>query len=371
MDNLSELADSLPSSNKELPDQKLYRPSSTTSSHRGNSHLSRGGFSNQRGPGRGRGRSLGRGHICNSTSGHVGNTSEHSNNSSWGSPNKSANSSGDPGRRFTFKETNGSVQNSKGIESSAKNTAEDQLKQFNNRGSNNKSQGHNKQKIRNTVDFKPDHTPAEMRVLIANGSQRKYHREITSRDVIVVSDLFCKPEDKTIYQNLLKEAEGNKHHEWKLWHGDNHLIADDRTRRNQSYPTFDMIINKIKEFFSMDVHATRFNWFRDTKDWKPYHHDAAAIKPEKAAVQNITVAVSFGTEREIAFQHAKTGSTVSFPLPNGTLYTFSNDVNVIWRHGVPQVPPEKQINEGRISIVAWGWVHGVVNVGTNGKMVGS
>jgi hypothetical protein len=246
------------------------------------------------------------------------------------------------------------------------------LKQAQNRGSNNRNH-HNKPKIRNTVDFKPDHTPAEMRVLVASGhSQRKYHREITSRDVIVVSDLFCKPEDKTIYQNLLKEAEGNKHHEWKLWHGDNHLIADDRTRRNQSYPTFDMIINTIKEFFSMDVHATRFNWFRDTKDWKPYHHDAAAIKPEKAAVQNITVAVSFGTEREIAFQHAKTGSTVSFPLPNGTLYTFSNDVNVIWRHGVPQVPPEKQINEGRISIVAWGWVHGVINIGVDGKsMVGS
>ena len=357
MDNLSELADSLPTSNKVIPDQRLYRPNSTSNSHRGNSHLSRGGFPNQRGPGRGRSRSVGRGHVANIS---PGNNSP-GNEGSWGNSIKT-NNSADSSRRFTFKETNSSSHNS----SAPKNNAEEQLKGSNNRNHNNKP------KIKNTVDFKPDHTPAEMRVLVANGgSQKKYHREITSRDVIVVSDLFCKSEDKTIYQNLLKEVEGNKHHEWKLWHGDNHLIADDRTRRNQSYPTFDKIINTIKEYFSMDVHATRFNWFRDTKDWKPYHHDAAAIKPEKAAVQNITVAVSFGTEREIAFQHAKAGSTVSFPLPNGTLYTFSNDVNVIWRHGVPQVPPEKQINEGRISIVAWGWVHGVINIGTTGQMIGS
>ena len=366
MENLSEIANSLPTSNKDIPDQRLYRPNSASNSQRGNSHLSRGGFSNQRGPGRGRGRSsLGRGHIANHSPGSGGPGSE----GSWGSSNRSNNSNSDSSRRFTYKETDSST-HAKPTESASKNTTEDQLKQIDNRGSNHKN--YNKPKIRNTVDFKPDHTPAEMRVLTANGCVlKKYNREITSRDVIVVTDLFCKPEDKTIYQNLLKEVEGNKHHEWKLWHGDNHLIADDRTRRNQSYPTFDMVINKIKDFFNMDVHATRFNWFRDTKDWKPYHHDAAALKPEKAAVQNQTVAVSFGTEREIAFQHATTGSTVSFPLPNGTLYTFSNDVNVIWRHGVPQVPPEKQVNEGRISIVAWGWVHGVINVGTNGNMVRS
>ena len=45
--------------------------------------------------------------------------------------------------------------------------------------------------------------------------------------------------------------------------------------------------------------ATRFNWYRNTSEWKPFHHDAAAMKPDKARTQNFTVAVSFGCERWI------------------------------------------------------------------------
>ena len=37
----------------------------------------------------------------------------------------------------------------------------------------------------------------------------------------------------------------------------------------------------------MDVQATRLNWYRDSSEWKPFHHDAAALKPDK--VYNILV----------------------------------------------------------------------------------
>jgi len=69
---------------------------------------------------------------------------------------------------------------------------------------------------------------------------------------------------------------------WKSWHGDNHLIADDGTGYKEDCPTFMMVIEKFKKFFGMKVRATRFNWYRDSKEWKPYHHDAAAIKPHIA-----------------------------------------------------------------------------------------
>ena len=39
---------------------------------------------------------------------------------------------------------------------------------------------------------------------------------------------------------------------------------------------------------------------------QPFHHDAAAMKPDKARTQNFTVAVSFGCERDAAFEHAET-----------------------------------------------------------------
>jgi hypothetical protein len=48
------------------------------------------------------------------------------------------------------------------------------------------------------------------------------------------------------------------------------------------------------------------NWYRSTAEWKPFHHDAAAMKPAMAEKQNFTVAVSFGVERDAAFEHAKT-----------------------------------------------------------------
>ena len=83
--------------------------------------------------------------------------------------------------------------------------------------------------------------------------------------------------------------------------------------------------------------ATRLNWYRDSKEWKPFHHDAAAIKPDKARTQNLTVAVSFGAERDAAFEHAQTKTVISLPQPNGTIYAFGKEVNIIWRHGILQV----------------------------------
>ena len=106
----------------------------------------------------------------------------------------------------------------------------------------------------------------------------------------------------------------------------------------------------------MNVQATRLNWYKDTDDWKPFHHDAAAMKPDKARTQNMTVAVSFGAERDAAFEHAKTKTVISMPQPNGTVYTFGRDVNILWRHGIPQVHPDNYRDEGRISIICWGWM---------------
>lgn len=74
----------------------------------------------------------------------------------------------------------------------------------------------------------------------------------------------------------------------------------------------------------MDVKATRFNLYRNSDEWKPYHHDRAAFTP--GCPQNITVAASFGAEREISFLHAKTGVVTDIPQPNGSMYAWSRIV---------------------------------------------
>lgn len=216
----------------------------------------------------------------------------------------------------------------------------------------------NRKRGKNTESFEPNHTPDDMRLVVGNGKTEKFNNKITSRDVIVIKDLFCDIDDLTIYNNLLDEIKKNNENEkvWKLWHGDTHLIADDHTDWKKCCPTFNMIIEKISNYFDMDVKATRLNWYRDSNEWKPYHHDAAAVKKDKAKTQNFTVGVSFGLERDASFEHATHRTRITVPLENGTVYTFSDIVNIEWRHGILQYPKDKYVDKGRISIIAWGKV---------------
>ncbi len=212
---------------------------------------------------------------------------------------------------------------------------------------------------KNTESFVPSHKPRDMTVCFGNSKQLNYNKEINSRDVIFVPNLFCDENDLTIYNKLLEEIKSSGIEEkelWKLWHGDTHMIADDHLNWKSKCPTFNMIIETISKYFKMDIKATRFNWYRDGKEWKPYHHDAAAIDPKKAKIQNFTVGVSFGLTRDASFEHAKTKTTIDFPLSNGSVYCFAKDINIEWRHGIPQLSPTQFNDKGRVSIIAWGFV---------------
>ena len=224
------------------------------------------------------------------------------------------------------------------------------------------SNSNNQKRIKNTETFEPNHTPADMRVLVDVPTSSSSCIRLQTQDVLIVPGLFCNADNLEIYNNLLKEMEEcGIDNLWKLWHGDNHLIADDHRNYKERIPTFILIINKIRDYFKMDIKATRFNWYRNDKEWKPFHHDASYIDPEKAKIQNMTVGVSFGATRDIAFEDAIENKghrrVISFPLSNGTTYAFTRDINSNWRHGVPQLPENKQGQEGRISIIAWGFVN--------------
>ena len=217
---------------------------------------------------------------------------------------------------------------------------------------------------KNTESFKPSHDLPDMRLLISTAKD-KLDFTSSGRDVIIIPDLYddiaTKLDKGTMYDGLIAEmnaysANNNVKEDtlWKLWHGDTHYIADDKVKWKRECPLFNVVIKTMEIFFDMDIQATRFNWYKDSSEWKPYHHDAAAVKEDKARTQNITVGVSFGDTRDVSFQHAKTRTTVSIPQKDGYVYTFGKDVNIEWRHGIPQV---KELREkGRVSIIAWGKV---------------
>lgn len=221
---------------------------------------------------------------------------------------------------------------------------------------------------KNTECFEPMAKPVDLRITYDLGSAKDtFSTSLTTRDVLLAPNLFSDFKKGELYAKLVSELETcgvPQERLLKMWHGNEkidgtHLIADDKTRWKTNCPTFDLVIERIKTFFSLSVKATRFNWYKDTSQWKPFHFDAAAVKPEIAAIQNFTVGVSFGATRDAAFEHAGTKTVVSIPQPDGCVYAFSKDTNIIWRHGILQDVPVR--DEGRISVIAWGWIDGMVD----------
>lgn len=209
---------------------------------------------------------------------------------------------------------------------------------------------HTHRKKKNTESFVPSSSPSDMNIRYMDGTTM-IPFQVYPRDVLLIPNLFY--DMPTVYEDLLLEMKHTTSDQvWKLWHGDSHWIADDHCKWKSVCPTFSKVMDRIQSFFAMDIKATRLNWYKDGSDWKPYHHDAAAIDEKKAKTQNLTVGVSFGDTREVSFEHATTKTKVDIELPNGMTYTFSSQVNIEWRHGIPQKMP----SQGRISLIAWGWV---------------
>jgi len=187
--------------------------------------------------------------------------------------------------------------------------------------------------------------------------RKQYDMLVRHDDVIVVPEFFCAEDDWGIYYELLKEmrasqAAGEKKSEWISWHEGAHLL----TKNPEGSETYQRIVNKMCDYFSVAVgeRGTRFNWYRDGSDWKPFHHDSAAFNEKRARNQNCTIGVSFGASRELAFRHAKTGELLYFPQKNGMLFYFGRDANITWQHGINALPEDEQDGKGRISIILWG-----------------
>ncbi|GMF46881.1 unnamed protein product [Phytophthora fragariaefolia] len=224
---------------------------------------------------------------------------------------------------------------------------------------------------KNTENFEPMTKPVDLRITYDLGSKDdKFSTSLTSRDVVLVPNLFSDFKKGELYAKLMHELDNcgiPREQLLKMWHGNNkidgtHLIVDDHSSWKAKCPTFDLVTDRLKQFFSLDIKATRFNWYKDTSQWKPFHFDAAAVKPHIAAIQNFTVGISFGATRDAAFEHAETKTVVSVPQPDGCVYAFAKDTNVIWRHGILQDVPVR--DEGRISVIAWGWVDNMADVTT-------
>lgn len=100
-----------------------------------------------------------------------------------------------------------------------------------------------------------------------------------------------------------------------------------------------------------------------------------AFNPQRAKNQNITVGVSFGATRELAFIRATEDDQdkvrLYFPQTNNGVFSFGRDVNIRWKHGINALKPEEQDGKGRISIILWGLAQNAVDEEGSPPLLGS
>jgi hypothetical protein len=214
--------------------------------------------------------------------------------------------------------------------------------EYNDRFRNNNQR---RMKKKNTEPFEKGTKQNNIRIRIS--TDPKLVETVGDNDVIIVPNLF---NDPTIHKGLLAEVKGKEL--FKLCHGDNHFIADDDLEWKDDSPIFLSVVDKIKNYFTMDVKLTRLNLYANSQQWKPYHFDAVEL--DETDTPNCTVGASFGETRTISFEHDRTRMIIDFPLPDGSIYAFGKNINTEWRHGVPE--PVEKSDAGRTSIIAWGKV---------------
>ena len=235
-----------------------------------------------------------------------------------------------------------------------------------------------RKKPKNTVTFTPFDREVDLR-LVVDTAPRQMSVQLRKCDVGIFTNVFADFEPWELHDLVLREInETSIEHLLKPWHGNDkikgtHLICDDSKSWKRNANVFNMIIERLCDYFGIDVYsrpATRCNWYNSHTQHKPLHHDAAAFDPKKAAKQNITIALSLGQTREVLLQKTNTSSSketkdhkgvfVSFPAHDSSVYAFTNEINKTFKHGIHVgVEEDDKTKESRISIIVWGWTDNI------------
>lgn len=133
---------------------------------------------------------------------------------------------------------------------------------------------------RNTESFDPASTLVrpDLRVHVGSSRSSSFNRPLKHDDVVIVPELFGPQDDWSLYYKLVEEMRalqesGAKGTEWVSWHEGAHLIC----KNPKGSKTFNEVIDRLCEYFHIRKESigTRFNWYKDSSDWKPFHHDSA------------------------------------------------------------------------------------------------
>ena len=157
----------------------------------------------------------------------------------------------------------------------------------------------------------------------------------------------CDGEDQSIYRQMKSEiaASANAGEGLAAW--SKHQVVEQPEVRSG---TFNQVVAMLSEYFDVDVHAVRLNYYSNGSQWKPFHHDSHAYG-SKALKEDFTMGVSFGATRCLSWLHPPSNRSFSIPQRNGDCFAFTSEVNSRFMHGVPR---RDECLEDRMSVIVWG-----------------
>jgi len=168
-------------------------------------------------------------------------------------------------------------------------------------------------------------------------------KNILYNGCIYLPNLICNTNDLTIFYKLKEELLNNSDNivDWSQHHK-----IDNCTKSK----TFNNIVKCLEKYFKVKTLATRLNYYNQT-DYKPFHHDSHAYS--NGVKEDITIGLSLGGTRSLAFKHVESEQIFYFPQMNGDVFCFDHYTNKKFMHSIPKL---KNINieNIRLSIIIWG-----------------
>jgi len=114
-------------------------------------------------------------------------------------------------------------------------------------------------------------------------------------------------------------------------------------------PTFTAVLARLLTVFNVRLVDCWANVYRDGGESKPWHHDNYRDRSPKPCM---TIGLSLGCARDLAFEHVPTGRVSNVLQRNGDVFAFDSTFNKDFRHAVP--PARRNEKSGlRISIIIW------------------
>lgn len=110
------------------------------------------------------------------------------------------------------------------------------------------------------------------------------------------------------------------------------------------------LVARTMAMFDLTLVDCWVNLYRDGSDCKSWHHDNYQDRQPRPTV---TIGVSLGQARDLAFQHVSSGREYRVRQESGDIFAFDEPFNRVFKHSVPQMPASSVPCGKRIAVILW------------------